>query len=369
MHHRNMYRTTTIGTAALIAVALALIAVMAPHGSTNAFSPTLTVYFFDVDQGDAILFQADDFTMLIDAGRHDRNDVVPYLRSVGVEKIDLFVGTHPHSDHIGQCEQVMKSFPVREVWLSGDVHTTRTFERCIDAILASDAGYHEPRAGETFELGSARIEILHPSEVTGDFNNGSISMRVIYGDVVFMLTGDAEAEAEMAMLNRNLPLDAHILKLGHHGSRTSSTTAFLAAVDPEVAIYSAGVDNSYGHPHSEVVQRVAALGIALYGTDTHGTIRIVTDGKAYRVLTERDNPVGFEAPGIPNLCAPGQININAASISELTQIMHIGPVIAERIAADRPFLSLDDLTRVSGLGASRVRDIQAQGLACIGPLQ
>lgn len=368
MHQRNMYRTTII-TLALFAVVMVLAASFAPQEATDNFSPTLTVYFFDVDQGDAILFLAADFTMLIDAGRHDRSDVVPYLRSVGVETIDLFVGTHPHSDHIGQCEQVMKAFPVREVWLSGDVHTTRTFERCIDAILASDAGYHEPRAGETFQLGSARIEILHPSEVTGDFNNGSISMRVIYGDVIFMLTGDAEAEAEQAMLDRNLPLNAHIIKLGHHGSRTSSTLSFLAAVKPEVAIYSAGVDNPYGHPHPEVVQRIASLGIPLYGTDTHGTIRILTDGKEYRVLTERDHPVSVQPQNIPNLCAPGQINVNAASISELTQIVHIGPVIAERIVAERPFLSLDDLTRVSGLGASRVRDIQAQGLACIGPMQ
>lgn len=368
MKQRNMHRTTTI-TMALVAVVGALLISVVPLGTVNAFSPTLTVYFFDVDQGDAILFQADDFTLLVDAGRHDRSDVVPYLRSVGVKSIDLFVGTHPHSDHIGQCDQVMQTFSVGEVWLSGDVHTTRTFERCIDAILASDAGYHEPRAGETFEFGSVRIEILHPSEVTGDFNNGSISMRVIYGDVIFMLTGDAEADGELAVLNRNVPLHAHIMKLGHHGSRTSSTAPFLAAVSPEIAIYSAGVDNSYGHPHPEVVQRIAALGIPLYGTDTHGTIRIVTDGKEYRVLTDRDHPLASAVQSIPDMCIAGQININSASVSELTQIIHIGPVIAERVLLERPFFALDDLTRVSGLGASRVRDIQAQGLACIGPLQ
>src|SRR5690606_12325294 len=113
----------------------------------------LTVHFIDVDQGDATLIQADDVVILIDAGRHDRSDVVPYLRSIGIKSIDLLVGTHPHADHIGQFPEVLRAFPVKEVWLSGDVHTSRTFERAIDAILESDAGYHEPRAGERFQFG------------------------------------------------------------------------------------------------------------------------------------------------------------------------------------------------------------------------
>lgn len=328
----------------------------------------LHVYYFDVDQGDATLLLGPDFTILIDAGRHDRSDVVQHLREAGVDAIDLFILTHPHSDHIGQCDRVLAAFPVREVWMSGDIHTSRTFERCIDAILASDAYYYEPRAGETFDVGSAHIEVVHPAEVTGDYNNGSISLRVRYGDLIFLFTGDAEAEAEREMLARGHNLAATILHLGHHGSRTSSTFDFLRSVNPEVAIYSAGIDNSYGHPHPEVLQRINSLGITLYGTDIHGTVTVQTDGRGYTIVTERT------AGGQPVVqakyegCALGQININSAPASELTQIVNVGTVLAERIIEGRPYYSLDDLQRVSGIGASRLAQIRAQGLACAGPM-
>ena len=123
-----------------------------------------------------------------------------------------------------------------------------------------------------YQIGAARVEVLHPATLSDGFNNNSIVVRVVYGDVAFLMTGDAEAEAEAAMLGRRHRLSADVLKVGHHGSRTSSTAAFLQAVRPGVAIYSAGRDNPYGHPHAETLRTVAALGIPLYGTDVHGTI-------------------------------------------------------------------------------------------------
>lgn len=255
--------------------------------TTIPVAGALTVHFIDVGQADAILFQGPDFTILVDAGRHDRDDVLPYLRSVGVEHLDLLVGTHPHADHIGQFPQVLQALPVTEVWLSGDQHTTRTFERALDAILASDAGYHEPRAGEVFDFGSLRVEVLHPERLTGELHDGSISLRIVYGEVAFVLTGDAETNAEMEMLARGHELSAQILKLGHHGSRTSTSAAFLAAVAPEVAIYSAALGNEYGHPHAEVLARLEAAGIPVYGTDQRGTIRVITDGQRYELAFER----------------------------------------------------------------------------------
>jgi competence protein ComEC len=142
------YRPHRLWTAILLLIFVAgtLFASVATEGDT------LIVHFIDVGQGDATLFAGPDFTILVDAGRHDRNDVVPYLQSVGVESIDLLVGTHPHADHIGQFPEVLNAFPVNEVWMSGDSHTTRTFERALDAILASDTGYHEPRAGEVYAV-------------------------------------------------------------------------------------------------------------------------------------------------------------------------------------------------------------------------
>lgn len=336
--------------------------------SPTEWVPTLTVSFLDVDQGDATLFQGPDFTILVDAGRHDRSDVVPLLRAAGVDSLDLFVLTHPHSDHIGQCDGVMEAFSVKEVWMSGDLHTSRTFERCVDAVLASEAFYHEPRAGEKFQIGSAQIEIVHPERVTGDFNNGSIGFRLVYGDVAFLLTGDAEAKGEEAMLAGGHDLAADILHLGHHGSSTSSTLPFLRAVDPDIAVYSAGAGNSYGHPHREVVQRLAALAIPLYGTDIHGTVVIATDGTTWQVYTGSDAPRTTPMESSVTLqCQPGQININRAALSELTRIVHIGSVIGQRIIDGRPYFSLEDLLNVSGIGASRLAEIKAQGLACAGP--
>lgn len=352
-----------------LAVLLVLAAcILGTASILHAAGVPLTVHFFDVDQGDATLLLGPDFTILIDAGRHDRSEVVQLLRSAGVEALDLFVLTHPHSDHIGQCDHVLTTFPVREVWMSGDVHTSRTFERCVDAILASDAYYHEPRAGETFDFGSAHVEVVHPAQVTGDFNNGSIALRIRFGDLVFLFTGDAEAQAEREMLARGHDLTATILHLGHHASRTSSTLEFLRSVKPEVAIYSAGVDNSYGHPHVEVVQRVAALNIPLYGTDVHGTVTIRTDGKGYTIETARTGDGMPAAQAVYEGCKPGQININTASANDLTKIVNVGAVVAQRIIEGRPYNSLDDLLRVSGIGDARLTQIRTQGLACAGPM-
>lgn len=250
-------------------------------------SQELTVHFIDVGQGDATLLEGPDFTILIDAGKHNRNDVVPYLESMGIKEIDLFIGTHPHADHIGQANQVMEAFEIKEVWLSGDTHTSKTFERTIDSILAKDIAYHEPRVGEKYEIGSLRLEVLNPVQLTGDFHEGCISVRAVYEDISFLFTGDAEEQTEAEMVERGYHLQANIYQLGHHGSSTSNTEAFLQAVNPEVAIYSAGKDNSYGHPHLEVMERLEEMQIPVYGTDVHGTILVVTDGKLYELQLEK----------------------------------------------------------------------------------
>lgn len=247
----------------------------------------LRVHFMDVGQGDAILFQGEDVTILVDAGRHERNDVVPYLESVGIRNIDALIGTHPHADHIGQFPQVLQAFPVTEVWMSGATHTTKNFENTIEAILASEASYEEPRAGDRYKVGSLTIEIMNPQRISQHLNNSSISFRATFGHISFVLTGDAEEEMERDMISRGHDLRAHILHLGHHGSNSSNTVPFLNTVQPEVAIYSAGSQNSYGHPHEEVIKRVKKMGIALYGTDVHGTIIVTTDGNNYTVTTEK----------------------------------------------------------------------------------
>ena len=243
----------------------------------------LVVHFIDAGQGDATLLKGPDFTILIDAGRHDDERVLRYLNSTSIQHLDLLIGTHPHADHIGQFPQILANYNVNEVWMSGELHTTRTFERALDAILNSEAMYREPKAGETYTIGSAIVEVVHPSTLNGDFNNGSIVVRISFSDVSFLFMGDAEVLAEEEILNRDHTMKADILKIGHHGSRTSSSNRFLNEVNPDIAIYSAGNENSYGHPHTEVMNRLARKGITVYGTDTHGTILVTSDGHTYGI--------------------------------------------------------------------------------------
>jgi len=251
---------------------------------------TLEIHFLDVGQGDATLLVHPEVTVLIDTGRFDRRDVVGHLRERGVERIDLLVITHPHADHIGQFDLVMRSFTVEEVWWSGSTATSATFGRALAALEASDARYEEPRAGATTRIGPLTIDVLAPGrgDPLADLNNASIALRITFGSFSLVTTGDAEAPSEARMLSRVKDrLPAQVLRLGHHGSSTSTTAAFLAAVGPEVAVYSAGLDNQYGHPHQEIVARLAAAGVALYGTAEHGTVTIVTDGTTYEIRTRR----------------------------------------------------------------------------------
>ena len=251
---------------------------------------TLEVHFLDVGQGDATLLIHPDVTVLIDTGRFDRRDVVPLLSARGVARIDLLVVTHPHADHIGQFDLVMGAFDVTEVWWSGSSSTSATFRRALAALEASDARYEEPRAGATTRVGPLTIDVLAPGsgDSLTDLNNASIALRITFGSFALVTTGDAEAPSEARMLARVADrLPAQVLRLGHHGSSTSTTAAFLAAVAPQVAVYSASAGNQYGHPHIETVERVAAAGIPLYGTAVHGTVTLISDGATFEVRTER----------------------------------------------------------------------------------
>lgn len=318
----------------------------------------LVAHFIDVGQGDATLFEFDGYTVLIDTGNWNGEETVQYLEAQGVEKLDIVVGTHPDADHIGQLDQVLEQFETGEVWMSGNASTSDVFIRALEAIEANEVDYYEPRAGETFDVGKMEIEVLHPEEVTGQANEESISLKLAYGNVRFIMTGDAGVNEEQEMIGRGADLDAEILHLGHHGSNTSTSNAFLKAVSPEVAIYSAGLDNSYGHPHAEVLAAVENAGAEVYGTDVNGTIRVETDGTSYKIV-EKQKGVPVEGK---NRC----IDINIASSAELQEIDGIGPAFAEDIIAARPFESLDELDEIKGIGQGTIDAINEQGLACIG---
>jgi len=253
----------------------------------------LEAHFIDVGQGDSILIKTAEKNILIDGG--DRgNTVVNYLRNQGVSSLDLVIGTHPHADHIGGLINVMDAIPVREIIDTGVAHTTITFEDYLDVIDAKDIIFTEGRAGMTRNLGGgAEMEIIHPtSPSSSHLNNASIVCRVTFGEVSFMFTGDAEQAAEKKILNRGYELNSDILKVGHHGSNTSTTSSFLSAVSPSTAIIKCGSGNTYGHPHEETLARLTNAGVDIYRTDTQGTIVITTDGASYDVNKQ---PTTYEA--------------------------------------------------------------------------
>ena len=327
-----------------------------PSESVNEY---LNVHFIDVGQGDATLLKGPDFTILIDAGRHDRNDVVPYLYEQNVQEIDLLIGTHPHADHIGQFPQVLENFSVNEVWMSGDTHTTRTFEKALDAILETDANYQEPKANDEFIFGALEIKVIHPKVNRGNLNNGSIVFRAVYQDVTFLFTGDAEREAELEIVEREHELESDVLKIGHHGSRTSTSDMFLEKVSPKIAVYSAAKNNSYGHPHSETIDRLNDFSVVVYGTDISGSVVLSTDGESFFIDQKQYD--SRKASNSGNDC----ININIAGKTELTEIVNIGVSRAEQIIELRPFSTLDELTMIGGIGANRLSDIHKEGKACL----
>jgi competence protein ComEC len=253
----------------------------------SVLSGTLEVHFIDVGQGDSILIITPMKNILIDGG--DRgNTALNYIRNQGIQSLDYIISTHPHADHIGGLINVIQSIPIGEVIDPAVVHTTQTFEDYLTIIDQKGIIYTEGRADMKWDLGGgANMQVLHPtSPSSSDLNNASIVIRLTYGEVSFLFTGDAESAAEKQILSRGYELNSTILKVGHHGSKTSTSQAFLTAVKPEAAIIMCSKTNSYGHPHQETLNKLSAANVDIYRTDLHGNIVFVTDGKTYSVNKE-----------------------------------------------------------------------------------
>jgi competence protein ComEC len=244
----------------------------------------LQVHYIDIGQGDAILIiSPEGQAALIDSGEVN-SGALEYIQGLGIRRLNLVVATHPDADHIGAMAEIIRTIPTDRVVTNGQLHTTRTFERFIDAIAASRAEYLEVRRGDRLPFGTLSFDVLHPTgpgPEGADLNNGSIVLRLAYGQTSFLFTGDAEKQAEEAMIAAGVTLRSDVLKLSHHGSSSSTSPKFLAAVRPAVAVYSAAEGNRYGHPHVEVIDALNRANIQVYGTDQHGTIIITSDGTGY----------------------------------------------------------------------------------------
>jgi competence protein ComEC len=259
---------------------------------------TLTVHFIDVGQGDAIFIQAPEKNILIDGGERN-SGVVDYLQNRGVTSLDLVLSTHPHNDHIGGLLAVLENIPVQEVIDPGVVHTTKTFEDYLTLIDALDIKFTIGRAGLTRELGeSLTMQILHPADPSASrLNDASLVTKFTFGKVNFLFTGDAEEKSEARMLRINSPLQSTVLKIGHHGSSSSTSAPFLEAVNPVCAVIMVGANNKYEHPHEETLQTLAATGVNVYRTDHHGTITITTDGETFHLDLEKNIPLPGRSEG------------------------------------------------------------------------
>lgn len=238
---------------------------------TDINEDVLKVYFFDVGQADSILIVNNGQTMLIDAGNNADGDlVVSNLEKIGVKKLDYVVGTHPHEDHIGGLDDVIKKFDVGTIYMPKTTTNTKTYEDVVDAIIAKKKKITVPKVGNTFNVGNAKCEIMSVEDNSENLNACSIVIRMEYNGTSYLFTGDAEKENEAA---RSWP-QTDILKAGHHGSSTSSSQKFLDQVKPSLIVISVGTDNDYGHPHKETINRFNKLGSPIYRTDESGNILI-----------------------------------------------------------------------------------------------
>jgi len=251
------------------------------------------VYFFDVGQGDSILIRVGEYTMLIDASISSAGDtILQNLDALGVDDLDAVVATHPHADHIGAMEKVIENVPIETFYMpvlpASDTPTTRTYENMLDALDAQNVTVKQITDETQIPAPEGAVfEVLSPydGDDWDETNDYSAVIRFTYGNVSFMLTGDAEAPVEERILETGADIRCQILKCGHHGSSSSTTPEFLRAVDPEVAIISCAEVNDYGHPHRETMQSLNDLGCQIMQTWRDGTILIATDGSTYSVNT------------------------------------------------------------------------------------
>lgn len=233
---------------------------------------TLRVYFFDVGQADSILIVNNGQSMLIDAGNNeDGNLVVDNIKKIGISKLDYVVGTHPHEDHIGGLDDVIKSFKVGKVMMPKTITNTKTYEDVIDAITNKNLKVTVPKIGYTFKVGNANCEIMSIGDNSENLNECSIVIKLEYDGINYLFTGDAEAANERA---RSWP-KIDILKSGHHGSSTSSSQEFLNQTMPQIIVISCEKGNDYGHPHKETLEKYKKLGATIYRTDQSGNILLV----------------------------------------------------------------------------------------------
>lgn len=240
----------------------------------------LEVHFIDVEQGDSILLKCDGEAMLIDAGDNSKGTTVQlYLKKNHVEKLKYVIGTHPDADHIGGLDVILYKYDCETIIMPEVSNDTNTYRDVMDTLEYRNYKITSPTVGAKYELGSASFTVIGPSQIYAEDNDCSVGIKLVHGDNSFLFTGDAEGQEEQDFLTSGIDLEATVLKIGHHGSRASSSEEFLNKVNPQFAVISCGKGNTYGHPHAETLERLRNRGISVFRTDEQGSIVATSDGK------------------------------------------------------------------------------------------
>ena len=285
----------------------------------------LTVQFIDVGQADCALLSCDGEYLLIDGGNRDDSQlVVSFLEQQGVQELAAVVCTHAHEDHVGGLPAVLAVYPTKAVYAPTKTYSSNIFDKFVYYTDQQGLDITIPSPGDRFSLGQAEVTVLGPVKSYAETNNTSIVLMVTYGETAFLFTGDMETDAENDMLDYwedRVNWQADVLKVGHHGSNTSTGYRFLNAVNPEYGVISVGKGNDYGHPHKEPLSRLRQAGVTILRTDELGAIQAVSDGKevtftwanqsaapenaeaAEQVFIGNKNSKKFHAPDCKNLPA------------------------------------------------------------------
>ncbi len=323
-----------------------------------ALAGELTVDFLDVGQGDAMLIRAGGKAVLIDAGIK-RANVAAQLAALDVTSLDLAIVSHPHADHMGGMEQVLRSIPVGMYIDNGMPHTTQTYAKLMIAVEELGIPYRTGRTGMELKLGDeAVINVILPGDTLlrntrSDLNSNSVVVILTHGEMDFLFTGDAEEPTEGLITRQNLP-SIDVLKVAHHGSDHSSSTSFLRTVNPPIAVISCGEDNRYGHPAPEALERLGSAGAMVYRTDQSGHIRAISDGTTVEIL-ELGNFTGITVE------PRAMRQIGAPSISASALDLHNRPSLqttAEPTAPTEPTAPAE--TSTTGLSLSGVRVVPVE---------
>lgn len=260
----------------------------------------LVIHFIDVDQADGMLLIVGDTTVMIDGGNTPTSqDVLEYLKRFGVDQIDLMVNTHPHGDHLGGLPTVLNNIPTDKIWCADSTYDTYLYKSFTQLVAQKNFNISHPEPGTVFAENGLTITVLGPvnsADTYTDLNDTSLVLMVQYGQRKFLFTGDMEAFAEKQLVDAGMSLKADVLKVGHHGSYSSTSQVFLDKVDPEYGVISCGRNNEYGHPHDAPIGRLHRAEVELYRTDLMGSVVLVTDGDTIAFFLETTNTelTGYE---------------------------------------------------------------------------